>query len=183
LHDVALIAGPAFSAVAAGAAWAAVSQNNRVNRRSSQPSLRIQLISDPKTGFYGGVIVNAGDGVASGVGFSIADKETVISGHIGHGFLSPGQAVQVLAGKPPAATDEKFKMRGVAMCRDRFGIPHDWTSAEVHHERYKRSWRLGFRKRPEYFQYIELLCRRFPDWTPRHQLTQIPVVSQHRVDA
>jgi hypothetical protein len=33
LQDVALIAGPAFSAVAAGAAWAAVAQNNRLNRR------------------------------------------------------------------------------------------------------------------------------------------------------
>jgi hypothetical protein len=125
MQDVALIAGPGFSAVAAGAAWAAVAQNNRVNRRTSQPSLRLQLITDPKTGCYGGVIVIAGDGTASGAGYCIADKETVITGHIGHGFLSPGRAVQVLAGKPLAPNDEKYQMRGLAVCRDRFGIPHD----------------------------------------------------------
>jgi hypothetical protein len=80
LQDVALIVGPAFSAVAAFAARATVAQNNRVSRRMNQPSLRLQLIKDPTTG-YGGVIVNIGDGVASGVGFAIADKETVIAGH------------------------------------------------------------------------------------------------------
>lgn len=77
---------------------------------------------DPATGFYGGVIVNTGDGVASGVGFAIADHETVIAGHAGHGFLPPGQAIQVLASRPPAATQDRFATRGIAICRDRFGI-------------------------------------------------------------
>lgn len=181
LQDVALIAGPAFSAVAAGAAWAAVAQNNRVNRRANQPSLRLQPIVDPQTGCYGGVIINTGDGVASGVGFVIADRETVIAGHAGHGFLRPGQAVQVLAGRAPATAEDRFAIRGVAICRDRFGIPNDWTSAEDHHVRYKRSWRSGFQKRPEYTEYIELLCKRFPDWTDKADLTQIPVANERPV--
>lgn len=183
LQDVALIAGPGFSAVAAGAAWAAVAQNNRVNQRTNQPSLRLQLIQDPATGFYGGVIVNTGDGVATGVGFAIADKETVIAGHAGHGFLPPGQAVQVLAGRPPASGEGRFALRGVAICRDRFGIPNDWTSSEEHHVRYKRSWKSGFQKQPEYTEYIALLCKRFPDWTDKDDLTQIPVTNERRVPA
>src|ERR1700733_1334470 len=185
LQDVALIAGPGFSAVPAGAAWAAGAQNNRVNKRSSQPSLRIQLISDPQTGFYGAVIVNGGDGVASGVGFAIADRETVIAGHIGHGFMAPGQAVRVLASRPAIQRDDEDRpvARGIAICRDRFGIPQDWTSAEEHYERYSRKLTDGFRKRPVYTEYIELLCKRFPEWTPKDDLTQISIANQQRVPA
>jgi hypothetical protein len=181
LQDVALIAGPAFSAIAAGAAWAAVAQNNRINRRANQPALRVQLIRDPGTGFYGGVIANVGEGVASGVGFAIADRETVIAGYAGHGFLRPGQAVEVLAASPPH-TGEEFPTRGVAICRDRFGIPNDWTSAGDHFQRYKRRWRSGFQKRPEYTDYIELLCNRFPEWTAKDDLTQVPVAKERRVE-
>jgi hypothetical protein len=160
-----------------------VAQNNRVNRRTNQPALRLQLVVDPDTGFYGGVIANIGDGVASGVGFAIADRQTVIVGYLGHGFLRPGQAIQVLASRAPAAAEDRFATRGIVVCRNRFGIPHDWTSAEEHHVRHKRTWRTGFRKQPEYTEFIGLLCKRFPGWTAKDDLTQIPVANQRRVPA
>lgn len=181
LQDIALIAGPALAAIAATASWAAVFHAVRLTRRSNQPYLRIQCIVSPDTGCYGAVIINVGDGVASGVGYAIADRQTVIAGHIGHGFLRPGESVELLSTCMPVLEGDRHAVVGIGICRDRHGVPHDWTSGEDHGTNEARSWKSGFRKRPIYSDIIPRLAKWFPDWTEPTSLTQIHVATQRKV--
>ena len=177
IQDIALLAGTLLAAVAAAASWAAVLQTTRLNRRSNQPWLRIQIIVSPATGCYGAVIVNAGDHVASGVSYVIADRATVMAAHLGHGFLQPGEAIEVLSPCAPVGDDNPAVV-GFVAGRDRLGIPHDWTSDERHSERVQRRW---FRKRPVYSETIPRLAAWFPDRPDSATLTRVAPATQRKV--
>lgn len=181
LLEVGQVVGPVFTAVAALAACAAVYLTMREGRLSHQPVLHIQAIVSPQTGFYGATIINAGDGVASGVNFAVADPETVIAGPVLSGFLRPGESVDVFAAQPPTDSSDRQSIVGYVTGRDRFGFPHDWTTNLGHGVNYKRTWRSGFRKVPEYGQIIQRLGRWFPDHPDPNNLTQIHVSSQTRL--
>lgn len=177
IQDVALLAGTLLAAGAAAASWAAVLQTTRLNHRSNQPWLHIQIIISPATGCYGAVIVNAGDHIASGVSYVIADRATVIAAHLSHGFLEPGEAIEVLSPSAPVDGDSPAVV-GFVTGRDRFGIPHDWTSDERHGERVQRRW---FRKRPVYSWTIPRLAEWFPDRPDPTTLTQVAPATQRKV--
>lgn len=179
--EIAQIVGPVFTAVAALAACVAVYLTLRETRLSHQPALRIQAIVSPQTGFYGATIVNAGDGVASGVNFVVADTETVIAGPVLSGFLRPGESVDVFSTQPPADPEDRHAVIGYVTGRDRFGFPHDWTTELGHAVNYQRTWRSGFRKEPVYGEIIPRLAKWFPDRPDPARLTQIHVSSQTRV--
>ncbi|HEU4905545.1 MAG TPA: hypothetical protein VFT19_05455 [Solirubrobacterales bacterium] len=181
LLEVGQIVGPVFTAVAALAACTAVYLTLRESRLSHQPVLRIQAIVSPQTGFYGATIINAGDGVASGVNFAVADSETVIAGPVLNGFLRPGESVDVFAAQPPTDPSDRQAVVGYVTGRDRFGFPHDWTTDLGHCVNYKRRWRSGFRKEPAYGEIISRLRGWFPDHPGPEKLTQIPVSSQTRL--
>lgn len=177
---LAQIAGPVFTALAALAACLAVYLTLRETRRSHQPILRIQALVSPKTGFYGATIINAGDGVASGVNFVVADRETVIAGPVLSGFLRPGESVDVFSTQAPAATGERHPVIGYVTGRDRFGFPHDWSTDLGHTVNCRRTWRFGFRKQPVYGNIIPRLAKWFPECRDPEGLTQIHVSSQAR---
>jgi hypothetical protein len=177
IQDVALLAGTLLAAVAAAASWATVLQTTRLNRRSNQPWLRIQIIVSPATGCYGAVIVNAGEHVASGVSYVIADRATVMAAHLSHGFLQPGEAIEVLSFCAPVGSDDPVVV-GFVTGRDRFSIPHDWTSDERHGIRVQRRW---LRKRPVYSETIPRLATWFPDRPDPKTLTQVAPATQRKV--
>jgi hypothetical protein len=165
---VTLIVGPVFAALAAGAAWVAAIQALRVGRAADQPFLCLQITVNADRR-YGGVVINAGDGIARGVGYVISDGTSIIAGPLGHGFLRPGEAIQVLSSLP-RATDGLVV--GFVNCRDRFGMPHDWTSDEQHE---RRSWRGRFRRRPKYGPLVHRLRTYFPEHPEPDALVQVPV--------
>jgi hypothetical protein len=179
--EVAQIAGPVFTAVAALAACIAVYLTLHETRMSRQPSLRIQALVSPATGFYGATIMNAGDGVASGVNFVVADSETVIAGPVLSGFLRPGESVDVFSTQSPAVSEDRYPVVGYVTGRDRFGFPHDWTTDLGHAVNYERTWRSRFRKAPVYGEVIPRLAKWFPDRPSPKDLTQIHVSSQTRM--
>lgn len=179
--ELAQIAGPVFTAVAALAACSAVYLTLRETRLSHQPVLRIQALVSPRTGFYGATIINAGDGVASGVNFVVADSETVIAGPVLNGFLRPGESVDVFSTQTPAEPSDRQSVVGYVTGRDRFGFPHDWTTDLGHRVNYRRRWRSGFRKEPAYGEIIQRLRKWFPDHPDPKDLTQVHVSSQARV--
>ena len=160
--EVAQIAGPVFTAVAALAACIAVYLTLRETRMSRQPSLRIQALVSPATGFYGATIMNAGDGVASGVNFVVADSETVVAGPVLSGFLRPGESVDIFSTQPPAVSGDRYPVVGYVTGRDRFGFPHDWTTDLGHAVNYERTWRSRFRKAPAYGEVIPRLAKVVP---------------------
>jgi len=178
--EVAQIAGPVFTAVAALAACSAVYLALRETRLSHQPVLRIQALVSPRTGFYGATIINAGDGVASGVNFVVADHETVIAGPVLNGFLRPGESVDVFSTQPPVGAGNRHPVIGYVTGRDRFGFPHDWSTDLGHAVNCKRNWRYGFRKKPVYGNVIPRLAKWFPGCPDPEGLTQIHVSSQTR---
>lgn len=173
-QDVTLIVGPVFAALAAGAAWVAAIQALRVGRAADQPFLCLQVTvnSDRR---YGGVVINAGDGIARGVGYVISDGTSIIAGSLRHGFLRPGEAIQVLSSLPRA---NDGPVVGFVNCRDRFGIPHDWTSDERHETRGNRRWRSGFRRRPIYGPLVHRLRTYFPEHPEPEALVQVPVSAE-----
>lgn len=179
--EVAQIAGPVFTALAALAACVAVYLTLRETRLSHQPSLRIQAIVSPQTGYDGAAIINAGDGVASGVNFVIADSQTVISGPVLAGFLRPGESVDIFSSLPPADSGGRHPVVGYVTGRDRFGFPHDWTTDLGHAVNYKRTWRSRFRKEPDYGEIIPRLAKWFPDRPNPESLRPIYVSSQTRL--
>jgi hypothetical protein len=179
--EVAQIAGPVFTALAALAACIAVYLTLRETRMSRQPSLRIQAPRSPLTGFYGATIMNAGDGVASGVNFVVADSETVIAGPVLNGFLRPGESVDVFSTRSPSGSGDRHAVVGYVTGRDRFGFPHDWTTDLEHAVNYKRTWRSRFRKVPVYGDFVPRLAKWFPDRPDPSALTQIHVFSQTRM--
>jgi hypothetical protein len=180
LLEVAQVLGTVFAALAAMAACVAVFLTLRESRLSHQPHLRIQPIVSPVTGCYGAVITNAGDGVASGVHFVVADFTTLISGPVLHGFLRPGETVEILSPQPWQEAGDRRGVVGYVIGRDRFGFVHDWTTAEDHAVNYERSWRTKFRKRPNYGEIIPRLAQWFPNHPDPNGLQRVEVVSQRR---
>ena len=178
--EVGQIVGPVFTAVAALAACLAVYLTLRETRLSHQPTLRIQPLVSPTTGFYGATIINAGDGVASGVNFVVTDRETVIAGPVLSGFLRPGESVDIFSTQAPAATGERHPVIGYVTGRDRFGFPHDWSTGLGHCVNFRRTWRSGFRREPVYGNIIPRLAKWFPECLNPESLTQIHVSSQTR---
>jgi hypothetical protein len=166
-----------LAAVAAAASWAAVLQTTRLNRHSNQPWLRIQIIVSPVTGCYGAVIVNAGDHVASGVSYVVADHATVMAAHVSNGFVQPGEAIEVLSPCAPVDGDHPAVV-GFVTGRDRFSVPHDWTSDERHGVRVRRRW---FRKRPVYSETIPRLAAWFPGRPDPATLTRVAPATQRKV--
>jgi hypothetical protein len=170
-QDVTLIVGPVFAALAAGAAWVAAIQALRVGRAADQPFLCLQVTVNSDR-CYGGVVINAGDGIARGVGFVISDGTSIIAGPLRHGFLRPGEAIQVLSSLPRTTNGPVV---GFVNCRDRFGMPHDWTSDEQHETRGRRSLRSGFRRCPIYGPLVHRLRTYFPENPAPDALVQVPV--------
>jgi hypothetical protein len=178
LAEVLQLVGIGLTAAIASAAIIALLLNIRESRRLNQPLLRIQPIVSPKTGCYGAVIINAGDGVASGVAYVIADQKTLISDTVHHGFLRPGEAVEVSSSRRAVRGEDRRGVAAFAIARDRFGYVHDWTSAEEHGVNSKRSWKTGFRKRPAYSAIISRLSKWFPEHPGPEALEQVAVASQ-----
>jgi hypothetical protein len=162
LETIALIASPAFAAIAAGASWASVVQARRLARESSLPVLQMQPIVDPRDEHRGAVIHNAGSGSARGVGFVLVDGNHVAIGNVRHGFLRPGEVVHVHM-DIEATRDGAV---GMVVCRHHQSYGHAWT----HDERHKvyRTWLL---RRPRYPGTQEMFRDLFPDSADPFELT------------
>jgi len=178
--EVAQIAGTTFAGVAALAACAAVLIALREARLARQPLLRIQPIVDSSSRHYGAFVINAGDGVASGVHFVVADHATLIAGPVLHGFLRPGEGVEVLSSSPVVEADQPGVV-GFVIGRDRFGFVHDWTTTEAHRVNFKRGLATGLRKHPTYSKVNPRLHQWFPDHPDPKSLVQVPIETQKRL--
>jgi hypothetical protein len=150
-----------FAACAAAASWAAVRLNYRQWRASRLPELRIQGWHKHKTGKIEFIILNAGAGVARGVGFCVVFGEEYVSGFAGPnfgGFLNPGERVTVETDLTPGSAGE---YQGVVTCDDVVGCYHSWSIRPVQH----RVWRTRVLHRPlkDYPSGETVLKRHHPD--------------------
>jgi hypothetical protein len=150
-----------FAACAAAASWAAVRINFVQWRTSRLPDLRIQAWHREKTGKIELVILNAGAGVARGVGFCVAYDNEYVAGFAGPnlgGFLSAGERVVVVTDLTPGSS---VAYHGVVTCDDVTGYFHSWSIHPVAH----RVWRTRFLRRrlKEYPSGEDVLAHHHPD--------------------
>jgi hypothetical protein len=94
--DASQAASAAFTAVAAGAAWAAVNQGRRLWRSNLDPYVHAELVTNNRSGTTEMSIMNVGRGVAKGVMYALAVPGVGKAvGHLDNGFMSSGATAHV----------------------------------------------------------------------------------------
>lgn len=131
-----------FSAVAAGASWAAVAQTRRQWRRSEKPSLHGQGSYSQQNARVEFAIANSGPGIARGVGFAFVYGDAWVRGFPRTptpGFLLGGEQTLIHIPVPQAG---QSNAQGVVTCQDSSGNLHAWNLIGDHKEwkREKRWW-------------------------------------------
>ena len=154
-QQIAIVAAPAFAALAALASWASIIQTRRLAREENSPQLQIQKVVSPE-GCVGAVITNAGGGAARGAGFWLCCPPYYAQSPLGHGFLFPGETRQVWT--TIVVTDPPARIDVLALCRDRRSFAHYWNADERH--RVLKNWR----GRPKYSGDVPTIFHKFhPD--------------------
>jgi hypothetical protein len=151
-QEVVIVAGPAIAAVSALASWAAVWQAGSLARQGSEPLLMVQKIIDKESNTLGAVITNAGGGPARGATVLLSHPPFRAEGHLGHGFIYPGEGRHVWTNIP--ATDAETDV--MAFCRDRQSYSHFWTADENH-----RVLKTRFGRRPSHGHDLTTVFRDF----------------------
>jgi hypothetical protein len=144
VRDWAPAASAGFAFLAATASWASVRLNHRQWRQSRMPNVHAQMWHKQKTNRIELVILNAGPGVARGVGFCVVLGDEYVAGFAGPnmgGFLNPGERVVV---ETDFTAGNVTKYEGVVTCDDVLGRFHSWAIHPVRH----RVWRTKFLRRP-----------------------------------
>lgn len=144
-QEIALVAAPAISAVAAGASWASVAQARKLAREARNPILSVNVIFTPNddgSKTMGAIIRNIGEGAARGVGFVLCRAPYLTAGPVGDTYLLPGEARRIWTAIP---RDEAVETHALVLCRDRESYAHYWTENEDH--RVLKTW---LRRRPKY---------------------------------
>jgi hypothetical protein len=159
--DWAPAAAAVFAAFAAAAAWATVRLNYRQWRASRLPELRGQMVRRERTGKIELTILNAGAGVARGVGFCAVYGGEYVAGFAGQnmgGFLKPGERTVV---ETDLTHREDPKYVGVVTCDDVAGCYHSWSIHPVGH----RVWKTPVLRRPrkDYPSGAEALAHHHPE--------------------
>jgi len=176
LADYAQIGGAAFAAIAAGAAWRTALLSQRQLEAASSPFVEVQVMANPEDSFLLLSIVNSGSGLARGVNFAIYAMDMVTDGHVGDGFMQPGDKIHVVTRIGPLPVPANFHRGDVGVMvayRDASGAAHYRT-----HDGRHRSPKSRIRKRPLYpnrttvfdelFPKIALsteVAKRVPSWT------------------
>jgi hypothetical protein len=133
--DHAAVASAIASAVAALAAWAAVLQASRWQRRQRLPWLHIEVAEGLDTGTVRLRIENGGGGIARGVWFWVREgSQAVVSGLPPHGLLAAGKGVSIATRLQATGRDAE----AVVICRSGPRI-HAWDAAGRH-----KKWRLNW---------------------------------------
>jgi hypothetical protein len=129
------------SAIAAVAAWAAVLQSTRWQRRQREPWLHVQVSQLLDLQRIRVRIDNSGGGIAQEAAFWVREGgAAATSGIPPHGSIAPGKGVTLMTGLQP--TGDRFA-EAVVICRSGPRV-HAWDAAGRH-----KSWRLNrwaFRK-------------------------------------
>jgi hypothetical protein len=164
-QQIAIVAAPAFAAIAALASWASIFQTRRLAREESSPQLQIQKVA-ASDGTIGVVITNAGGGAARGAGFYLSSPPYYAGSALGHGFIFPGETREVWT--QIAVTDPPTQIDVLALCRDRRSFVHYWTADERH--RILKNWR----RRPKYSRDVPSIFRKFHPEVDLNALTRVP---------
>lgn len=115
IGDTAQLTATIFAALAAAASWASVIQTRRFQRESIEPELHAQpvvigAVGRPQTELHF-AILNAGPGLAKGVGYLFVAGDKYVLGFGASGFLRAGEEFRVrteISGSPEA--------RGIVFC-------------------------------------------------------------------
>lgn len=87
--------GTVFTAGTVLAAYLAILQGARAWRRSVEPDLHLQVITDPRQNATHLIVVNAGNGVAKGAAVMMLVSDLPTLGWVGDGIICPADKVRV----------------------------------------------------------------------------------------
>jgi hypothetical protein len=172
--EAAQIASAAFTAVAAGASWAAVTQTRRQWRREREPELHLQ-ITETRSGGQGRLelhIENSG-GMAKAVSYAAASDIEACLGFVGPNLmLQSGDGVTIWTHLTPRP--EGVPVKGVVIAWDRSSrYAHAWSDSGEHKHWRRRNWPT---QRPKGGDWI------FAQFFPDVPLTSMPFVNSGIVE-
>jgi hypothetical protein len=141
---LATLATAVFSAVAAGAAWAAVRQTAVLHREARRPLLHLSTTGSASTGKVHAHIRNGGGGVAREVMVFLmieGRREAMLQHLPPEGMLAPGAAIRLELPWTVADTEGRDAL-GLVLCTDTHGDLFAWTAGGA-----SRHWRARRLKR------------------------------------
>jgi hypothetical protein len=135
----ATVASTAFTALAAGAAWATVRQSARERREARIPALHVEVTEDLDSGAIGFHIENYGGDLAKLVSFVVVEGTQVAAG-----FLPPAAILRSGEGatmRTALASTGSHQAKAVVICHDAAGrYVHAWDVTGQHKQWRRRRW-------------------------------------------
>jgi hypothetical protein len=162
-----------FSAVAAGAAWAAVRQTAFLNREARRPLLHLSTTGTAATGTMHAHIRNGGGGVAREVMIFLMFEgrpEAILGALPPEGMLAPGAAIRLELPWSLADVGRRLAL-GAVVCTDTHGDLFSWTGGGA-----SRHWRARRLKRHPVSN-LEVVRSFFPDAPDPEQMVPATWVS------
>ena len=162
LGDWAAVAGAAFTAAAAFAAWLTARQGRQLIEDAERPRLDVQvLVGFDEMRRLRLAVVNTGRGTARGARYLVHALGQVVEGAPDDGFVRGGERIHVRTDipVPHAMVGDAIPDLGVMVsCRDAEGFVHYWT-----HRGREYVPRTLMRRRPRYPDRTEAFKRFFAE--------------------